>query len=298
MSLMEEIQNLRSGATRFEEAGIGRSHRTRIVHHLEAPSRVSAATEALVVLVPALNEEHGIGQVLEGIPTADLERMRCDPQILVVDGASTDGTREVARALGAKVFVQKGRGKGTGVRQAMHHLLTEASDSRSPLYVVMLDADGTYPAEDIPRFLAALRAGFDVVVGSRFLGDVRDDAMTRLNRLGNQGLSLLARTLYGVPITDVCTGMWGFSREFLERCDFEAKGFELEAEIYAFAALCHARIAEVPIEYRPRVGDAKLTPLKTGLRIAWWLLRKRFRAKGTPLPAERGTGTPYRGVSL
>lgn len=237
--------------------------------------------EELFILIPALDEEGGIGRVLDGIPLEELESMDCRVSVVVVDGVSEDATRDIARRKGARVFVQAGRGKGNGVRQALDSIFQHPALQRktASVSIVMLDADGTYPAEDIPRFLAALRAGHDVVIGSRMLGRIDEGAMSNLNRLGNRGLSLLASVLYGMPVTDVCTGMWGLSGDFLRRCELRAKGFELEAEIFAMAALSRARIAEVPIAYHRRIGTPKLVPLRTGLQIGWWLLHERLNGE-------------------
>ncbi|HYM40904.1 MAG TPA: glycosyltransferase family 2 protein [Thermoplasmata archaeon] len=237
--------------------------------------------EEVIILVPALDEERGIGNVLDTIPFQELQDMGCEVSVLVVDGESTDATREIAEEKGAHVFVQSGRGKGNGVRQAFGRIVRHQSDARCLHHrqsVIMVDADGTYPVEDIPLILDALRAGNDVVMGSRLLGKIETGAMTGLNEFGNRMLSLLARVLFGAPVTDVCTGMWGFSEEFLQQCELQAKGFELEAEIFASAALLGARITEVPIDYRVRHGEPKMIPIRTGAQIAWCLLRKRFES--------------------
>lgn len=234
--------------------------------------------EEVIILVPALDEERGIGLVLDNIPFEELQDMGCEVSVLVVDGVSVDSTREIAQRKGAHVYVQSGQGKGNGVRQAFRRIVRHQSQFLGFEHhqcVIMLDADGTYPSEDIPRMVSALRAGNDVVMGSRLRGQIEDGAMSNLNRMGNRLLSLLARTLFNVRVTDVCTGMWGFSQEFLEQCELQAKGFELEAEIFASAALLGVRVAEVPIEYRSRKGEPKLIPLRTGLRIAWCLILKR-----------------------
>jgi dolichol-phosphate hexosyltransferase len=251
-------------------------------------------TEELFVLVPALDEEEGIGRVLDHVPFDELERMGCDVHVLVVDGASVDATRQIARAKGARVFVQRGRGKGNGVRQAFDRILHRPSDGgESPerLSVVMLDADGTYPVEDIPRFVAALRAGNDVVIGSRFLGRIQDGAMSSLNKVGNRLLSRIAHLMFRVPVTDVCTGMWGLSADFLRQCELRSEGFELEAEIFSAAAAVGARIVEVPIEYRPRLGKAKLVPLRTGLQIGWALFLERIRGRKAPRDRFESSGS-------
>ncbi len=255
--------------------------------------------EEVIVLVPALDEERGIGLVLDNIPFEALQDMGCEVSVLVVDGLSGDATREIAQRKGAHVFVQSGEGKGNGVRQAFRMILEHQSQFfgfEHRQCVIMLDADGTYPPEDIPRIVEALRAGNDVVMGSRLCGRVEPGAMSNLNRIGNRILSRMARTLFGVRVTDVCTGMWGLSQEFLEECDLQAKGFELEAEIFASAALLGVPIAEVPIEYRVRQGEPKLIPLRTGLKIAWCLVLKRvggFRtwAKRMRIQTVLGRGT-------
>ncbi len=239
--------------------------------------------QEVIVLMPALDEERGIGLVLDRIPFEALQDMGCEVSVLVVDGESRDATREIAQRKGAHVLVQSGRGKGNGVRQAFARIVRHQSDQsyqHHRQFVVMLDADGTYPVEDIPLIVDALRAGNDVVMGSRLLGHIVGGAMTGLNIWGNRLLSLFARVLFGIPVTDVCTGMWGFSEEFLQRCDLQARGFELEAEIFASASLLRARITEVPIEYRVRHGEPKMVPIRTGAEIAWCLLRNRFRALG------------------
>lgn len=245
--------------------------------------------EEVVILLPALDEEKGIGLVMDSIPFQALQDMGCEVAVLVVDGESEDATREIAAEKGAHVLIQSGRGKGSGVRQAFDRIVRHQSDQRCLHHrqsVIMVDADGTYPVEDIPLIVDALRTGYDVVMGSRLLGRIDEGAMTSLNRLGNRILSLVARVLFDVPVTDVCTGMWGFSEEFLQRCDLQAKGFELEAEIFASAALLGARITEVPIEYRVRQGEPKMVPIRTGAQIAMCLLRKRFETLRTSAVAK------------
>jgi dolichol-phosphate mannosyltransferase len=235
--------------------------------------------EEVIILIPALDEERGIGEVLDTIPFRELQEMGCEVAVLVVDGESVDATREIAARKGAHVFIQSGHGKGNGVRQAFDRIVRHESDARFLHHrqsVIMLDGDGTYPVESIPLIIDALRAGNDIVMGSRLLGHIAPGAMTGLNRFGNQVLSLLARVLFDAPVTDVCTGMWGFSEEFLQRCDLQAKGFELEAEIFASASLDGARITEVPIDYQVRRGAPKMVPLRTGVQIAACLLKKRF----------------------
>src|SRR5439155_6043744 len=109
--------------------------------------------------------------------------------------------------------------------------------SRKPEFYFMIDADGTYPPEMVPVFREALTSGQNVVLGSRFLGKMAEGAMTTLNRVGNRVLSALARLLFGVSVTDVCTGMWAFNADTLRELSLEARGFDLEADLFGSAAL-------------------------------------------------------------
>lgn len=225
--------------------------------------------DRLVVLLPAKDEEEAIGDTIDGLPTDELDGLGLDVEVVVVDGQSDDRTPEIARERGARVIVQEGQGKGRGFRSALPALEGD--------YVVMIDADHTYPSEMIPDFVEELRDGADVVMGSRFRGEIAAGSMSRLNRLGNRLLTALARLLYRRPVTDVCTGMWGFRRDALEDLPLSAGGFDLEADLFSTAVGQGLDVREIPILYRPRRGDSELRSLRDGLRIAGRLLRNRFR---------------------
>ncbi len=237
----------------------------------------------VVVLLPALNEGPAIGAVMDRIPVDRMRTRGYDVQVWVVDGQSTDATMDIARARGASTFVQSGTGKGNGVRQALAEILANPTRllSRGDRFVVMLDADGTYPADAIPRFVEALESGEEVVLGSRLGGSIADGAISDLNRLGNRLLSALASLLYRVPVTDVCTGMWGFREDALQRFGLVAEGFDLEADLFASACERGIRMRELPIFYDRRIGEPKLVPLRTGLSIAWRLLMRRLNRPST-----------------
>jgi dolichol-phosphate mannosyltransferase len=260
-------------------------------HAEDIPQQVSRGH--VVIFLPALNEERAIGKVLERIPRAQLEASGYTVSVWVVDGRSTDRTLEVGRKKGASVFVQRGRGKGNGMRQAFDHLLRsqEQADggSREPEFFIMLDADGTYPPEAISEFLDSLASGNDVVLGSRFRGQMADGAMSPLNAIGNRLLSVLARILFGVPVSDLCTGMWGFKADALRQMPLVAGGFDLEADLFGAACLNQARIAELPIDYAARIGPPKLIPLKEGFRIARRLFLRRLNGPAVPVTSARGS---------
>ena len=223
---------------------------------------------SITILLPAKNEEDGIETTFASLPVQRLLELGYPVEILVADGRSHDRTREVALAHGARVIQQLGTGKGRGVRIALEVAKGD--------YVVMLDADATYPAKAIPAFVAMLEEGYDVVMGSRFLGRIDPLAMKRVNRLGNHGLSLLASVLYGRRCTDVCTGMWAFRRDTMRSLGLSSTHFEVEAEMFARAARAGLRVAELPITYARREGVTKLGSVRDGLRIGAALVRYRL----------------------
>jgi len=226
------------------------------------------AQRTVTILLPALNEEAAIGHVLDELPLDGLRSRGYLPDVLIVDGHSTDGTAAIALSRGAVVLKQLGRGKGWAVRTGLEATNTD--------YLIMLDADHTYPANAIPEFLAHLENEADVVVGSRIKGSIEEGAMRPLNVIGNKALSFLASTLYGHRISDVCSGMWAFGPRAKELLNLNSKGFEVEAEIFAQTMKEGLRVKEVPIAYRKRLGRQKLGSVTDGISIASKLVRKRF----------------------
>src|SRR6184192_3470794 len=214
------------------------------------------ALTSLSILLPALNEEKGIAY-----------------SVHLLDGRSTDRTRAVAKRLGAEIFVQSGNGKGSAFREFVPKIRDQ--------YVVLLDSDGTYPPEVIPDMVGKLGAGSPVVIGSRLRGSINDGAMSMANRTGNRMLSWLASFLFATPISDVCSGMWGFVSDRLRTLGLTAIGFELEADLFAECALKGIPITEIPIRYDRRIGECKLH-LREGFRIALALLKKRLRSGAAP----------------
>ncbi len=223
---------------------------------------------SVTILLPAKNEEDGIEATFSALPIPRLLELGYPVEILVADGRSHDRTRDVAEGHGARVIQQLGSGKGRGVRTAL--------DIAKGDYVVMLDADATYPARAIPAFIATLDEGYDVVMGSRFLGRIEPGAMKTVNRVGNHGLSALASVLFRRRCTDVCTGMWAFRRDVVRGLGLTSKHFEVEAELFARSVVAGLRITELPITYGCRAGETKLGSVRDGLRIGMALVRYRL----------------------
>lgn len=224
------------------------------------------ARPTITIVVPAKNEERALGHTLQALPLSTLRAMGFEPEVVVLDGSSTDRTAEIARSLGATVLQDREPGKGAALRNARPHFKGE--------FVVMLDGDGTYATDAIPRAVARLAYnGADVVMGRRV---VQPGAMTGVHKVGNVALTVLARTLYMRRCPDVCTGLWAFRADVLRRMPLKSRGFGLEAELFAFAARLDLRIEEVAVDYLPRRGHSKVSAMRDGARIARRLLVSRF----------------------
>jgi glycosyltransferase involved in cell wall biosynthesis len=218
---------------------------------------VAAGDESRVmVVIPCRNEAASIAKVV-----ADFRAALPRAEILVVDNASTDDTAEIARQAGAMVVSEPRPGKGFA-------LLSGFRAAREADYVVMVDGDDTYPAEDVEKLLAAAEAGADMVIGTR-LADAEEGAFRAGHSFGNKLFNLLVRLLFGVRTEDLFSGYRVLTRRFLSTAPLIARGFEVEAELSLQAAAQNFRTAEVPIRYRarPRESASKLNTYKDGTRI-------------------------------
>jgi dolichol-phosphate mannosyltransferase len=224
--------------------------------------------ERVAFLIPTLNEAPSIGLVIESIPVAELADNGYETAVYVVDGRSVDQTREIAVQKGARVITEERSGKGAAIQTAFRAVDAD--------YVIVADGDNTYPVSVATEMLRLLQTN-DVVIGSRLKGSIEPGAMTRLNVVGNILLTSLARLLFHVKISDVCTGLWGYRRAALRRLELAADGFEIEAEMFAECVRKGLCIAEIPITYRAREDQPKLSSLRDGAKIGLFLLKRRVR---------------------
>lgn len=236
----------------------------------------------VMVLLPTLDEAEGLALVLPRIPVEQLSKKGWELEILVVDGGSQDGTKEIAQQFGCHFIPQQGKGKGAAMRLGFLRFLKSKCDA-----LVMFDADGTYHPEEIPKLLSKLH-DYDVVIGDRLGGSIDPDAMNRTNYFGNHMLTWIAVALFGVPINDLCSGYWAFSRRTISELKLNSMRFEIEAEMYTSCAVENLEIAHVPIRYSKRLGDAKLGSVKDGWNIFRKLLVRRIFS--TPHESRLGEG--------
>jgi len=198
----------------------------------------------LTVVIPTYNEEEAIGAVIDELVEVGVPRDR----ILVVDGYSTDRTREVASSRGVKVILQEGRGKAGALRTAFKYVSTE--------YFLVMDGDYTYPAKHVHDLLrVASGKGLDEVIGARVYSK---GSQSPIYRFGNRVLTKIFNVVFGTSLTDVLSGMYIVRRNALADALFLSRGFSIEAEIAAHIASTTGRVGEVPIGYRRRIGRKKL----------------------------------------
>jgi len=202
------------------------------------------------VVVPCLNEEDAVGTVVDQAWQGIRDSGRRG-EVIVVDNRSTDRSAEVAADHGAIVVREERPGYGSAY---LAGLAVARGD-----YIVMGDADETYPIRDLAPFVARLAAGDDLVMGSRFEGTIHGEAMPWLNRhVGNPILTGLLNVLFGVKISDAHCGMRAVRREALETLDLHSTGMEFASEMVFKAFRRKLRVSEIPIDYYPRVGESKL----------------------------------------
>ena len=209
------------------------------------------------VIIAALNEEEGIG-----LTVAEFMDTLYGSRVLVVDGKSTDRTVEVAKNLGAKIFVQDGIGKGDAVAKAIANIDPTID------YVVLTDADYTYPAAYVPEMIQILEESPKVgmVCGNRFNGYEEKTALSSIFYIGNRFIAFAHNLLNGVSLTDPLTGLRVVRAGILRKWQVQSKGFDVEVELNHHVEREGYGIVEVPIHYRERLGQKKLG-VKNGAEI-------------------------------
>jgi hypothetical protein len=217
----------------------------------DSGTAAALAEPEVSIVIPCLNEEASIARVVEqardGLAAAGLSG-----EVLVIDNASDDRSAELARAAGATVVFEPRRGYGSAYLAGL-----AAARGR---YVLMADADGTYPLDLIGAFVEKLRAGADMVIGNRFGGTIHAGAMPWANRyIGNPILTGMLNLLFGSNVADAHCGLRALRRDVVPDLKLSATGMEFASEMVIKAGKQRLRIDQIPIDYRPRIGESKLS---------------------------------------
>lgn len=218
----------------------------------------------LTVVMPTLNEEAGIEECILRVRNAVVELGV--PTEIVVSDSSTDRTPEIAREMGARVVEPDRDGYGYAYQYGFEHARGE--------YIAMGDADTTYDFEQLPRLYREVADGdADLVMGSRFAGEIRDGAMPPLHQyVGNPALTAFLNFFYHTDVSDAHSGFRVFTAEALERMSLRSTGMEFASEMVMAAGAEGLTVAEVPITYYEREGEATLDSFQDGWRHVKFML--------------------------
>jgi len=213
-------------------------------------TKMPLSKDDVTVVIPTLNEEEAIGRVIEELKQIGYHN------ILIVDGYSIDGTKKIAESNGCYVVFQHSRGKCGAIETAIENVKTP--------YMLVMDGDYTYNPKDIENFLTHCEK-YDQIIGLRVNGR---ENISYFNRFGNWVITKTFNVLMGTKLSDVCSGMYLIKTDTARQLELNTKGFDVEVEIAAQTATS-GKVTEVPIAYRKRIGNKKLSSWRHGFQIIY-----------------------------
>ena len=225
------------------------------------------------IILPTINEEKGIGKTIDSINFEYFKQKKWEYEILVVDGDSTDKTRDIAKAKGAKIIIENRRGYGRAYKTGMKHA--------SGHIIITGDADATYPFERVHLYIQKLLdENLDFITTDRF-AELKHGSMSIKHYFGNTILNMSLRLLFFINIRDSQSGMWIFRKKALESIqalsDFnDGMPFSEEIKIEMFKSK-HVKSIEIPSALYARAGDVKLESFSDGWKNLKFLVRKRLK---------------------
>lgn len=216
-------------------------------------------TPEVSVVIPCLNEEASVGQCVREARQC-LAEMGIPGEVIVADNGSTDRSVQNALQAGAIVVSVKQRGYGRALAGGLER-------ARGSILVIG-DADGSYDFREVERLVEAIRQGYDVVIGSRFLGQIEPGAMRWTSRIGNPLMTAIVNTLFGAQVTDSQSGMRAFTRSAYAKMSLQSAGMEWASEMIIKAMKAGLKITEVAIPFRKdlRNHPSHLRPFRDGWR--------------------------------
>ena len=217
----------------------------------------------IAVLIPCYNESKTVAKVIK-----DYKKALPEAEIYVYDNNSTDGTGEIAKKAGAIVRQEHRQGKGNVVRSMFR-------DIEADCYL-MIDGDGTYPAESAREMCdMVLDGGVDMVVGDRLSSTYFKENKRPFHNVGNRVVRLLINIIFRSHIKDIMTGYRAFSRDFVKTYPVLSKGFEIETEMTIHALDKNFYIREIPVNYKDREegSESKLNTVSDGIKVIMTIAR-------------------------
>jgi glycosyltransferase involved in cell wall biosynthesis len=228
------------------------------------------ATATISVIIPTLNEAGNLAYVLNTIP-------QWVDEVIIVDGRSLDDTERVAKVLrpDARIVMQMSRGKGAALRAGL--------DAAKGEILIVMDADGSMDGSEIEAFREALGSGAEYVKGSRFRPGGGSVDITRLRRVGDWGICMLVRILFGARYTDGTYGFKAVRSDCMRFLQIDTDGFEVELLLDIRAHRAGLRTVEVPCFEAHRIhGSSNLNAFSDGLRCLRVIMRERLRRYHVP----------------
>jgi len=220
------------------------------------------------VIIPAYNEVKTIREIINRVNNVEVEK-----EIIIVDDASTDGTKEIIESLEQenikKIFHRENQGKGAAIKSALALLDSDIT--------IIQDADLEYCPDDYPRLINHIaRFEADVVFGSRFIGEHR--CFLFAHYMGNKIINFIANILFNANLSDFMTGYKAFKTAELKKIKLESKRFGFEAEITGEVFRRNLKVYEVPIAYSGRnYSEGKKIRWNDFFVVLGWLVLTKFK---------------------
>ena len=214
-----------------------------------------------VLILPCYNEEKTLAKVID-----DFRKQLPDIEIVVYDNNSQDRSVEVAQSKNVTVLREKKHGKGNVMKSAFNKLEADT--------YIMVDADDTYPAEDVHKLVKPVIDGeADMTVGTRLENATNED-IKQLHRLGNKLFLFILNTTFRKNLKDILSGYRVMNRDFVKGIPLLSEGFEIETEITLQALERGFRVKEIPVGYRsrPQGSESKIVPVRDGLKIIFTIM--------------------------
>lgn len=215
-------------------------------------------SERVAVMIPCYNEAKTIEKVVR-----DFKTVLPDAEIIVYDNNSNDGTDDVARKGGAKVFYEHKQGKGNVVRTMFRNIDADV--------YILVDGDDTYPAQKAPAMIdEIINNGMDMVIGDRLSTTYHCENKRLFHSFGNNLVRMLIKSIFNADgVDDIMTGYRAFSKLFVKSFPIVTRGFEIETEMTIHALDKNFNITQIPVEYRDRPNGSvsKLNTFSDGVKV-------------------------------